>query len=141
MLAVHQVQVLGLGVVRLEILIADRPRGRDAAVMADLAEVLRPQAEQGRAVELRVSADVVVDLRRELVAVAVQPELRRTVLALHEDRGGVPVVPLARQVVTTFEQQDLLAGRRQPVSERASTGPGADDDHVVAAIVWHIGIL
>jgi hypothetical protein len=39
------------------------------------------QAEQRRAVELRAAADVVVDLGRELVAVLVEPELRRSVRA------------------------------------------------------------
>ena len=40
---------------------------------------------------------------RELVAVAVEPELRGPVLALHENGGGVPVVPFAREVVAAFE--------------------------------------
>ena len=62
-LAVHQVEMLGLGVIRLEVLVAHRPRRGDAAVVAQLAEVLRAQPEQRRAVELGVAADVVVDLR------------------------------------------------------------------------------
>ena len=69
-LPVHVVEALGLRVPRLEVVVGQRPRGRDAAVMADLAEVLGPQPEQRRAVELRVAADVVVLLGRELVVVA-----------------------------------------------------------------------
>jgi hypothetical protein len=57
--AVDPVEVLGLGVVRLEVGIADGPRGGQAAVVANLAEVLRPQAEQRGPVELGVSPDVV----------------------------------------------------------------------------------
>ena len=68
--AVHDVEVLGLGVPGLEVGVVDRPGRGDAAVVPDLAEVLGPQPEQRRAVELGVAADVVVDLRRELVAVA-----------------------------------------------------------------------
>ena len=64
---VHDVQMLGLGVVRLEIVVLDRPRRRDPAMVADLAEVLRTQPEQCCAVELRVPADVVVHLRWELI--------------------------------------------------------------------------
>jgi hypothetical protein len=44
-------------------------------MMAELAEVLRTEPEQCCAVELRVSADVVVDLRLELAAVPVVPAL------------------------------------------------------------------
>ena len=135
--AVHEVEMLGLGVVRLEIGVADRPRRGDAAVVTQLAEVLRAQPEQRRAVELGVAADVVVDLRRELVAVAVEPELRRPVLALDEHGGGVPVVALARQVVAAFEQQDPLAGGGDAVGERAAAGPRADHDHVVMLVFGH----
>jgi hypothetical protein len=53
--AVDAVEVLGLGVVRLEVGVADRPGRRQAAVVTNLAEVLRPQAEQRRTVELGVA--------------------------------------------------------------------------------------
>ena len=59
-LPVHEVELLGLGVVGLEVGVGDRPRRRDAAVVADLAEVALAQAEEDRAVELRVAADVVL---------------------------------------------------------------------------------
>ena len=59
----------------------------------------------------------------ELVAVPVEPELRRAVRALDEHGGGVPVVALARQVVAAFEQQDSLAGRSDAVGERAAACP------------------
>jgi hypothetical protein len=75
--AVDPVQVLGLRVVRLEVLVPQRPGGRDAAVVPQLPEVLRPQPEQSGAVELGVPTHVVVGLRRELVAVLVVPVLRR----------------------------------------------------------------
>ena len=52
--AVHLVQVLGLGVVRLEDVVVDRPRGRDAAVVLQLAEVLLP--ETGTAQPRRTSS-------------------------------------------------------------------------------------
>ena len=74
-LAVHQVDALGLGVVRLEIRIGERPSGGDPAVVAHLAEVALAQPEQDRAVELRVAADEVLLMRMELLAVLVQPVL------------------------------------------------------------------
>ena len=134
---VHDVEMLGLGVVRLKIGIRDRPRRGDPAMVAELAEVLRTQPEQRRTVELGVAADVVVHLRGELVAVPVEPELRCAVRALDEHRGGVPVVALARQVVPAFEQQDSLAGRSDAVGERAAARPRTDDDHVVMLVVGH----
>jgi hypothetical protein len=66
--------------------------------MTELAEVLRAQPEQRSTVELGVTPDVVVDLGRELAAVAVIPELRGPLLPLHEHLGRVPVVTLAGQI-------------------------------------------
>ena len=66
--AVHLVELLGLRVVRLELVVGDRPGGRDAVVVAELAEVLRPQPVERGAVELRRAADEVVDLRLERLA-------------------------------------------------------------------------
>ena len=64
-LAVDEVEPLGLGVVGLEVGVVDRPRGRDAAVVLDLAEVALAQAEEDRAVDLRVAADEVLRVRTE----------------------------------------------------------------------------
>ena len=63
--AVHLVELLGLRVVRLEHVVADRPGGRDPAVVLQLAEVLLAQPVQRGAVELGRAADEVVDLRLE----------------------------------------------------------------------------
>jgi hypothetical protein len=54
--------VLSLGVVTLEVLVVDGPGRRLATEMLDFAEVLRSESEQGSSIELRVPADVVVDL-------------------------------------------------------------------------------
>ena len=68
--AVHLVALLGERVVRLHLVVADRPAGRDAVVVGELAEVLLAQAVQRRAVELGGAADEVVHLRLERLAVA-----------------------------------------------------------------------
>src|SRR5207249_7047025 len=132
--AVHLVELLGLGVVALEILVADRPGGGDAAVMADLAEVLLPHPDERRAVELRVPADVVVGAGVELPAVPVAPGLLDVVAALGDDRVRVPVLLLARDVVAPLEEQDALAGRREAISEGPAPRARADDDDVVAVV-------
>ena len=54
--AVDLVELLGERVVGLHLVVGDRPRGRDAVVVAQLAEVLRAQAVQRGAVELRGAA-------------------------------------------------------------------------------------
>jgi hypothetical protein len=128
---VHEVELLGLAVVGLELVVADRPGRGDAAVVADLAEVALAQAEQDRAVELRVTADEVLLVGPEGVAVAVDPLLAAEVALLEEDLGAVPVLRLAGQVSAALQQKDALAGRREPVRERAAARPGADDDYVV----------
>src|SRR5207247_9962594 len=98
-LAVHVVELLGTRVVRLQVLVGDRPRGRDPAVMLDLPEVLAPQPEERGAVELRVAADIVVRVRVELPTVPVAPHLLGGVLALEVHGPRIPVVLLAGQVI------------------------------------------
>ena len=68
--AVDLVELLGPRVVRLEVVVRDRPGGRDPVVVAQLAEVLLPEPVERRAVELRLAADVVVDARLEALAAA-----------------------------------------------------------------------
>ena len=80
--AVHLVEPLGLRVVRLEVVVGQRPRRRDAVDVLELAEVLRAQAVQRRAVQLGGAADEVVDLRLERLAVGVVPGVLRDVLAV-----------------------------------------------------------
>jgi hypothetical protein len=101
---VHEVETLRVRVPRFEVLVRERPRGRDAAVVGDLAEVLRAEAKECRAVELRVATDVIVLLRRELVALSVAPLFVGRVLPLQEDGGRVPVVTLAREIAAPFEE-------------------------------------
>ena len=135
--AMDPVEVLGLRVVRLQIPVVDRPGGRDPVVVLELAEVLGTQPEQGSAVELRVAADVVVHLGLERVVVPVVPGLGGQVLAPNEDRAGVPVVALAREVPAAFEEQHPLAGGSQAVRDGSAAGSAADDDDVVV-VVAHV---
>ena len=137
-LAVHLIQVFGLRVVRLELVVADRPRRRHAAVVTNLAEVLFAKPEQRRAVELGVAADVVVRVRVERLAVLVLPHLLGVVFRLDVDRPRAPVVLFAADVVAAFEQQDPFAGWGEVIGQRAAARAGADDDHVV---VRHAGAL
>ena len=129
--AVHLVQLLGLRVVRLEVVVGDRPRGRDPVVVAELAEVLLAQPVERGAVEFRRAADEVVHLRLEGFAAPVEPGVRRDVAVVDEHVLGEPVLRLARQPVAPLEQQDPLARGREVARKRAAAGAGANDDDVV----------
>jgi hypothetical protein len=121
-------QFLGLGVEGFEIRVGDRPRRRDAALLLDDAEILRPHAEHGRPVDLGLAADEVGLLRVQVFAVLVVPGL---VAILQEDGGGRPVELLLRQEGTALEDENALAGLGQPQRERTAAGAGSDDDRVV----------
>src|SRR5439155_18470517 len=104
--AVHVVEALGRCVVRLEVVVGQRPRRRDAAVVLDLAEVAFAESEEDRAVELSLSPDVVMLSGVELLAVFVDPLLLRLVAAFGDDLTAVPVLELALDVVPTLEEED-----------------------------------
>ncbi len=91
-LAVHVVQVLGLRVPGLEVVVRQRPLGRDAVDVVNGAEVTLAHAEQDRAVDLGVAADVVVLLRVELLAVLVDPLPGVAVAEVAPDGARVPVL-------------------------------------------------
>jgi len=136
--AVHLVELLRLRVVRLELVVGDRPRRRQPVVVPQLAEVLLAQAIQRRPVQLRGSADEVVDLRLERRAALVEPRVRRHIAVLDEHVLRQPVLRLARQPIAALEQQDALPGRGEVTCERASAGAGADDDDVVVVHCWRL---
>src|SRR6266568_4549111 len=107
--------------------------------MLDRLEVALPEAEQDRAVELGVSADVVVLLRLELVAVLVRPTAGVVVAPFRPDGSGTPVLRFARQPAAAFEQQHLRPRRCQRMGDRAAAGAGSDDNDVV--VITHGRLL
>src|SRR5258705_11064516 len=106
-------------------------------MMTNLAKIFFAKTKQRRAVEFRVAADEIVRMRVQLFAVNVAPGLFGVVLSVKVDRAGAPVVFLARHVVPTFEQKDLLTGGREFVGERAAARARADNDYVVVVVRCH----
>src|SRR3989475_340849 len=100
--AVHLVELLGLRVIRLQVLVRDRPRGREAAPMLDLPKVLPAEAEQRGAIELSVAANPVVGVRVELSTLRVPPYFLGVVFPLQVDRLRTPVVLLSWDVVASL---------------------------------------
>ena len=133
-IAMHLVKPFRLGVVRLQIAVADRPRWRDSTVMAQLAEIAFAEPKQRWPIEYRAAVNVVVGVRMQVPSVLVEPCLFRVVVSIDVDDLGIPVCFLARHIVSTLENEDALARGRQMVSQSASTGTGSDDDDVVTVI-------
>jgi hypothetical protein len=99
--------------------------------MTELAEVLLAETVERRPVELGRSADEVVDLRLERLALVVVPGVLGDVAVVDEDVGGVPVLRLAGKPIPALEQKDPLARRREVTGEGAAARAGADDDDVI----------
>ena len=133
-LAVDFVEGFSLAVIGLELVVADGPGGGSAVFVADLAEILLAQAEEGGAVNLGVASDVVVEAGVELAAVAAVPGFLGLVGAVDEDGLAVPVGAGAGEVVAALEHEDALAGGSEAVGERGATGAAADDDDVVVFV-------
>src|SRR5690242_1122979 len=106
-------------------------------MMTNLAEIFFAQAEQRRAVKFRVTPNKIVRVRVQLFAVNVAPGFLGVVLALEVDCARAPIVLLAGHVITSFEQKDLLTGRREFVGQRATARARADNDYVVMIVVRH----
>ena len=128
----HLIEMLGLGVIGLERVVADWPGRRDAVEMAQFAEILLAQTIERRAEHLGGAADKIVNLGLKRLSVRCQPGLRRDVAVDAEDVLDAPVAGFPRQPVAALEDQDPFPGRREPVGQSAPASAAADDDQVIA---------
>ena len=133
-LTVHPEQVLGPDVVRLHVVVIQRPGRRDTVRMLDLAEVRGPQPQQRRAVHLRIAAHVIMQLGPEGPVVEVVKRLAGGVSPVAEDSAGTPVVPLWPEKVTAFEHQHTLAGFGDARRGGRAPRSAAHDQDVVVVI-------
>ena len=76
MLAMHLKEALGPGVIRLHLLVTDRPGGRDAVIVAQFAKVLFAQPIERRAIHFGRPANHIVNLRLEGFVFGVVPGVR-----------------------------------------------------------------
>jgi hypothetical protein len=127
---VHTEQPLGLGVVGLELVVADRPGRRDAVLAFEHPEVLAPEARQGGAVDLGAATDDVVDRRMKGFAAPVEERIGGAISLGHEELPRAPVLGLTRQVVAALDDEDLRAAIAERVGERAAAHATADDGDV-----------
>ena len=129
--AVHLVELLRERVVRLQLVVGDRPGRRDAVVVLQLAEVLLAEPVERGAVHLRRPSDEVVHTGLEGLAAGVVPRVRRDVAVVDEHRFRDPVLELARKPVSALEKEDALSGRREVSGECPTARTRPDDDDVV----------
>ena len=132
--AMDVVHLLGLGIIRLEVRVADRPRRRDAVIVLDLAKIFFPQPVERRPEQFCRAADEIMHLRLKRPAVAIVPALRRDVAVLHEQGCRVPVLRLALEPIAALENEDALPRRREVSRQRAAARAAANDDDVEALI-------
>src|SRR5208283_2736551 len=131
---VHLIEIFGLRIVWLQIVVADRPSGRDATLVTQFAEILLAQPEQRSTVKLGVAADVIIGMRMEFLAILIEPGLLCVVMAVDVDDLRIPVRFLAGNIVTALKDQYPFPGRRQVIGERSAARAGSDDDHVVVIV-------
>ena len=119
--AAHLIERLGAAVPGLHLLVGERPARRRAFRELGGGEILRPIADQDRAVELRVAADVIVIAGIERRARAVDPRLLGTKNAALKDRARVARVGTVRQRTSPRSRMRM----RAPVgaSPAASVAP------------------
>src|SRR5215469_7833038 len=130
---VHVILVLGLRIIRLEIVIGNRPSRRNAAGVQGLVEIFPPQTKQRSSEELRVAAYVIMRVRMQLGAMPIAPDFLGLILGVEIHRGRVPVILFAWNVIPAFEHQDLFPRRRELRGESSTARAGSDDDHVIMA--------
>src|SRR5262249_495046 len=127
--AVDLIQLLSLRVIRLHVCIGDGPGWGDAVMVFEFAKILLAQSVESRTGHLRGAAYEVMHSRLEGLAVLVVPDVGGDVTVVDEHLLRTPVLRLPRHPAAAFEQQDLLAGRRQMVGQGATTRTAANDDH------------
>src|SRR5918996_1109356 len=125
-------QVFGLGIVGLEIVIADRPWSAAMVVVGIKLVALKP--DQRSTGPFRLAADVEVFLERNGPAVADAPDLFAGERRLTQDTIDVERAAVGRQLAALLEDQNAPPGLSQPPCDRGAAGPGADDDIVMAHV-------
>src|SRR5215467_13023515 len=69
--AVYLIEMLGLRVIRLQLVVANGPGRRDTAVMANLTKVFLSQTKESSAVELCVTTNEIICMRMQFLTFTV----------------------------------------------------------------------
>jgi Fic family protein len=130
-ITVNVEQLFGLGVVGLQVGVADGPCGGDSTFVVDDAKIFRAHTEHGCAIDLCLAAYEVGLLRMKFFAVFVLPDFFGVIAVIEKDSGGVPVEFFLGHERTAFKDEDVLAGLGEVKGERSAACAGAYYDDVV----------
>ena len=111
----HTEQSLRRLVVRDELLIVERPGGREPVCVLNRGEVARTETRQRCAVDLRVPAHGVRQPWFIPLAVRGLPAVAGAVATIDEDGVRTPVLGLGRDEIPPLQDQDLRARVRQRI--------------------------
>jgi hypothetical protein len=128
--ASNPVQALGCVVPRREGLVGEGPRRGHAVGVLHRREILRTVADQHRAVELGIAADMIVVARSEPPTGVIQPGLVGAKRAVAENAIRIASRCVVGDVRAPLEDRDRCPGRRQPGGERGSAHSRADDHDI-----------
>jgi hypothetical protein len=95
---------------------------------------VRGEAQQRRAVPLRLAANIVELAGNEHLVVAVDPLFLVLEAAFLEHLLDIEGRLVARQRRTLLQQKNTLSAPHQLVGDRRTTGAGTDDDRVIGVI-------
>src|SRR6516162_9835893 len=140
-LTVHAIQIFGFHVIRLEVLVTDWPSRGHTAMVTQLFEILLPQSEKSRAVEFRISPNVIVCVRVKGLAGRILPDLFCLVFAFDVYSLWIPVVFFPRDIIASFEEQDSFTQESQRVRKSSAPGARADDDDIELLLSNQVALL
>src|SRR6516225_9224822 len=102
--------------------------------MAKFSKILSAEPHQSGAIELRVAADEIVRPGHEFIPLDVPPRFNIVVSAVAHDCPGIPILLFPRDEISALEEQYLLPRWSEPISKRAASCSGSNDDDVVLEI-------
>src|SRR6185312_579513 len=116
-LSVHMEQAFGLRVIRLEHIVFQRPGGRESILMTDLVKVALAHPKESGAVNLGVSANIVVQAGLETAAVLAVPGFSCLIGSVDKHGLRIPVGAGAGKIIAALDQQDAFAGGAEPLCQ------------------------
>jgi hypothetical protein len=126
---VHAIEVFSLLVVRLQIGVAERPRGRNSLMMLDAIEVTLAESGKACPVHLGITANDVMDSWMKRASLPISPHLVGFVAAIDEHFTGGHVCCLPRNGFTTLNNKDIDTPLSECPRSSAATHARTDDHY------------
>ena len=129
-LSVGEVPAFSDVIVGSEVRVADGPLRRPPIAMLAPRKVGQAPTQDGRTVELGITADMIASNRPERSPLAILPAFLRVIAVFLENRLGFPIGLLARKIISAFENQNGQSGGGEGSRKRSPSGAAADNDDV-----------